>query len=145
MGEVVVQRLQGKALEFFWPAIEGELDRLPHLWADCWTKEVLRDGAECGRFQVWSAGTKEYFYVVLFSQVVVYPAASVFQVFLAFGQKMDEMLPTVISTLEWFAKRNGCSRVEVVGRKAWERKLRAEGYVFDSVCVKRKLPTMETH
>lgn len=145
MGEVIVEHLKGDRLAHFWPAISQELDDLSWLWAEYWTKDVLQNGADCGRFQVWAVGRDEVVSVILFSQVIVYPASTVFQVFLSFGNKLDEMLPMIIATLEQFARRNGCNSVEIVGRKGWERKLKSAGYRLDTVCVKRPIHSMETH
>lgn len=145
MGEVIVEQLKGERLMHFWPAIAAELDQLQFLWADYWTKDVLLNGADCGRFQIWAAGKDMSASVILLSQIIVYPASTVFQVFLAFGNRLEEMLPMIVATLEQFARRNGCSSVEIVGRKGWERKLRADGYRLDTVCVKRSLRSMEIH
>lgn len=107
----------------YWPDIERELDRLPHLWDTHWTKDSLYEGGVGGRFQVWGFGPQNALNVIVFTQIAEYPAARVLQVFLAFGNSLESALPVMEAAFEKFAKVTGCQLCEIIGRKGWARKL----------------------
>jgi hypothetical protein len=71
-------------------------------------------GLEAGLLQIWSPPE-----AVLVTEIVVYPKLKALNVFLAAGNKENiiEILPSV----EQFAKAEGCSRLQMTGRKGWER------------------------
>jgi hypothetical protein len=107
----------------YWPWIERELDTVSHTWYGHWTKESLRDLALCGQFQVWGFGPPNQIRIVVFTQLIHYPAGIVLQGFLSFGNSLDLALPIMEATFERFALETGCWRCEIVGRKSWGRKI----------------------
>jgi hypothetical protein len=44
------------------------------------------------------------------------------------GERMEQWLPDILQALKDHARHNGCSSVEVFGRKGWERVLKPHGY-----------------
>jgi hypothetical protein len=107
----------------WWPNFEHELDRVPHLWDEQWTKESLKTAVEMGAVQVWSFGPPAETRVIVFTQLVEYPIGRVLQVFLAFGNGLDAVLPMIEATFEKLAMLSDCVFCEVIGRPGWERKL----------------------
>lgn len=131
MGQVIldneheVKRVFGDSFAVYWPFIEAELDRIQPMWERWWTKESLYNGIINGRFQLWGAGTKQVVHIMIVTQVAEYPAGSILQGVMAFGQKLDENLHTIVASMENFARQMGCTSFEIHGREGWVRKLRS--------------------
>jgi len=134
--------LSGDRFEHHWQSIASELDFIPHVWATWWTKESLREGVLNGRFQCWAAGDESRITVVAFSQIADYPANRIFQVFLAFGQGIDEVAPVLEAVWEQFAAKSGCSIGEVTGRPGWGPRLRKLGFRQQSCTFTRSVSNL---
>ena len=59
---------------------------------------------------------------VIVTEVVDYPKKAVCRIWLA-GGEMNELIEAEKSIVEW-AKSHGCSGMEIIGRKGWERQLK---------------------
>lgn len=135
--EVKMALLTPPYFDFYWPKISEELDHIPHVWSQWWTKEALFTAVLERRMEVWAVGPKDMFTVILFTQVLNYPASRVLQVFLAFGRGIDEVLPTLDATLDRYASIQGCTSIEVIGRDGWEKKLQSVGFKPSSIVLSR--------
>jgi hypothetical protein len=98
--------------------IQSALDRSgnTHSVAD------IARGVDEGTYQFWSGKD-----AVFITEIIEYPRKKICNAFLAGGdiQELEEMTPV----LEAWAKRVGCSRATLVGRKGWTRSfLRDMGY-----------------
>ena len=116
-------RIPSESYAKYWPQIEQALDRIPHIWASHWTKESLFECGMSGRFQVWGFGSPGLINVIIYTQIVEYPASRILQAFLAFGNSIDQAMPVIEATFEKFASIAACDACEVVGRKGWAKKL----------------------
>lgn len=137
--EFEVARLVGDGLVHHWPAIAGEMEKVAEVWNTWWTVEALQDAAFSGRMQVWTAGDATAFHIVVFTQILYYPANTVLQLVLALGNSLDEAMPVLNATLEKFAAMNGCGVAEIIGRPGWERKLREVGFRKKAVVLTKRL------
>ena len=61
-----------------------------------------------------------------------YPRRRLLQIWLV-GGDMDASIEGVLSGADFHAEQNGCSGIEVVGRKGWKRVLRTYGYDYKNV------------
>lgn len=59
---------------------------------------------------------------VIVTEIVDYPQRSVCRIWLA-GGDMDELMEAEKKVCEWAAE-NGCTGMEIIGRKGWERQLK---------------------
>ena len=105
MGETVVspymvELLSNEKFELYWPEIEKHLDKVQQIWAQWWTKDSIHDLTLEGRFQCWTVGDKDVALGVVFSQIIHYPAASILQVFLAFGLGMVETVGVIDDAIQ---------------------------------------------
>lgn len=124
VGEIVeVVRIGPEAYETWWPDISKQLDTVPQTWNKHWTKEALFEAGMRGVVQVWGFGLPKKINLIVYTQVVEYPASKILQVILAFGNSLDSCLPTLEATFERYAQVMECDRCEVFGRGGWERKL----------------------
>lgn len=136
-------RLKVSEITHLWPSITKELNRVPHIWTGRWTLDALYTLSVNERFQVWGFGPSEEFRVILFTQIIDYPAARVLQAFLCFGNKADAAIPIIEATLERFAIENECTLFELIGREGWKRKLK--GFKCDAVVLTRVVKRQGVH
>ena len=71
-----------------------------------------------GHAQHWRGRKSE-----IVTEIRSYPLAKICRIWLA-GGDMDELVNQMLPDVEAWAKANGCSRMEVVGRKGWKRVLK---------------------
>jgi len=135
----VVELLNQDKFTQYWPLIERQLDFVPHMWATWWTKQSLYEGVMHERFQCWGVGDNQKITGVIFSQVAMYPANTVFQAFLAFGDGLLEAIDEIEATFEWYCQQRGVTVAEVCGRPGWEAILRRKGFARTGTVLTRKL------
>lgn len=111
----------------YWPELQRELDLVKFMWEPWWTKDSIFLAVMSGRWQVWAAGHDGIPHFFLVTQLSYYPAGTILQSTLMFGNSLDESIDAMWAVIEQFARQQGCSRVEIVGRKGWERKLARYG------------------
>lgn len=123
----------------YWPMIEKQLDFVPHLWTLWWTKESLYEGVCSERLQCWGIGDETKIFAVMFSSVSIYPANTILQVFLAFGDGLTDAIDEIEAALERYCMVRGIGVAEVTGRPGWESVLRKKGFGRTSTTMTRKL------
>ena len=111
-----------------WPQIQQEMDKVPHIWEPWYTKQHLFNCVLAGQFQVWAAGHDGSVRLFLFTQIAFYPAAKVLQGILVLGNSLDHCADAIWAATEQFARPEECTRVEILGRAGWERKLHKFGF-----------------
>lgn len=131
--EYLVERLTPEKLNVYWPFIGQEMSRVPHIWEKWWTQPYLWDAAHKGIVQCWSVGPPNRVHLVVFSQILYFPANVILQVFLALGNDLEACMPVLGASLEKFAIDNGCTLVQVVGRKGWGKVLEQYGFSGETV------------
>lgn len=132
-----VFRLSDEQYAFYWPSIERELDKVPHIWRPFWTKEYLRDIPLHQEVYVWEAGVKGAMMIVIFAQFIQTPRGNGLSFRLALGNGLDAVLPELEATFELLANMMGCDFVEVLGREGWLRKL--PGFKRDYTVMSKQL------
>lgn len=123
MSEFEAHRLTLPQVTYYWPQIERELDLIPHTWDTYWTKTFLYEAAMTEMFEVWGAGTPDDLCLILFTQVVTYPANRILQAILMLGNSLEECAPALEAVLTRFAQTQHVTVLEVTGRPGWEKKL----------------------
>lgn len=116
-------QLTKEQIDTYWPMIVRELDRIPHTWNVYWTKDFLYQGAMVGMFEVWASGPPEEIKIVLFTQIVNYPANKILQAILILGNSLEEAMPSLEAVLTRYAQVYHATVMEVTGRPGWEKKL----------------------
>lgn len=139
---IKVELMTAEQFEHYWLLIEKQLDFVPHLWSLWWTKESLREGVSSGRFQCWAVSRNSVIEAVIFSQVSIYPANTIFQAFLAFGDGLLDALDEIEATFERYCAIRGIGVAEVTGRPGWEALLRRKGFGRMGTVLTKKLEPM---
>jgi hypothetical protein len=123
-----MQLLPYSHIQHYWPHIEDMLKRVPQTWQDH-TLESLHDRALAGTMQVWGLGPKECIRVVVFTQVVNFPATRVLEVIWMAGEGgLLYGLDVADAVVEDFARTQHCSRIDLYGREGWEKIAKSHGY-----------------
>lgn len=136
-------RLSTSDIVQLWPQVVEQLMCIPHIWTGRWTLDALYTLSINSRFQLWAFGPEEELRVIVFTQIIEYPASRVVQAFLCFGNSLDDALPIIEATLERFCIENECKTFELVGRRAWERKLK--GFTLDCVVLTKAVKSQGVH
>lgn len=140
-----VRQLLVQELDIYWDAMLIELRKIRHVWDVWWTEETLYEMIVADGIQVWVVGDDNSFHLVVFTQVRDYPANSILFIMLMFGNKLSKSLPFLQAVLEDYADKTGCTMVEAVGRKGWERVLRPLGFECAQVVMLKKLEKVRRH
>lgn len=120
--------------------IDDCLDAEPILWSRRFeSKDALWQRAFDDYIQIWAVCDSDLIQAVFMSEVVHGPL-KVLRVFWAHGHTLSKprVVTGVTFVLKAFALRHDCKEIEIVGRRGWERALRAEGYEF--ACTTLRLP-----
>jgi hypothetical protein len=136
-------RLRTEEILFYWPWIEVELNKIASVWCGHWTKEALREYAINERVQVWGFGPPDQIRIIAFTQLIDFPAGRVIQVFLCFGNSIDEAMPVIEATFERFAMETESKVCEILGRRGWLKK--APGFKEDYVVMSRVVEQQGMH
>ena len=112
-----------------WEQIEWRIDATPEL-ARWYSKEDIINKVFKDEMQFWTAGTD----LVLLTAVMTAPAGKVLQIIWAHGTGLGYHFDELREKFNTYAWMTGCTRLEVLGRPGWERKLRREkGFIIDYV------------
>lgn len=77
-----------------------------------------------GEAQVWLVEAEDNILAVCMTKFIQYPNYKSLHVVALTGDGWYEWGPSAHETLEVFAKETGCSKIEIWGRKGWERALK---------------------
>ena len=135
--------LEFNEFERYWPNIRQELERMPWLWSEVATLEVIHQWVEFGMLEVWIAGDGTHLHLVFMSQVVTLPNGErEFQIRLCFGVQLPRYWRLVVETFEDVAIKLGCRTLMVeTQRDGFQKLLFDEGYHSRVVQMSRVLGT----
>jgi len=91
-----------------------------------------------GEYQMWGAADGEQLDAVMLTRLVQYPRAKSCELASVFGKNMKEWLG-LLDKLESWAKREGCTCIQPVGRPGWERVLKPHGYEKTHLIFEKRL------
>lgn len=90
-----------------------------------------------GTWTLWVTRQHNEINSVAVTAFIHYPRYTALRIILTSGGNTD--WPEGTSELEDFASANGCSAVEVMGRKGWERVLAERGFEFQHITLTKRL------
>lgn len=116
-------------VELHWKSIEGMMRQVPHSLVD-WTPSSILARALKGEVQIWGVGDDKQIVAVIFTQIAIFPAGRVLEVFWCAGQGIVEQAKELIDgTFELFAKKENCRRIDIrAGRFGWQRIMKERGF-----------------
>lgn len=129
MGKVVeTHLLRAEEFDLLWPKIKEEVLKVSHIWSLHWTLDSIYENVMNEYMQCWGSGWDGATRIFLFTRVCSFPSNRILQTIFMFGNSLHECLPSIIATVESFALGEGCTAIEVVGRRGWKAMLPANGY-----------------
>lgn len=130
--------LQGAAIDHAWPRIETLL-KDDGLLSDAWTPQQVLEALIEMRMQAWAAGGTN---LLLLTQFYRTGTTAIFQIFWAHGEELQKWLPLMSDAFDRFAAFHGAEKIEIQGRKGFERLLKPFGFEVDYVTYSRRVKTM---
>lgn len=127
----------------FWPQISAELDKVPHIWEDYYTKDYLRDVPLHRELMVWCTVEKGAVMMVIYALFMDTPRGKCLSFRLALGKGLEKALPQLEATFERLGLATGCDFVQVCGRRGWLRKLK--GFREDWMVASRQIQNFKEH
>lgn len=89
--------------------------------------------------QCWGSGWEGRAHVFLYTRVCSFPANRILQTVLMFGNSMEECWPSLTATVESFALAEGCTAIEIIGRRGWRNLLKREHCIERGVTYTKSL------
>ncbi len=113
-------------------------------WEEFSTIDALRAQIEAGQMQLWLCLDEDGPFIGFLTQFDIYPKTKVCRIVWISGQGLSRVL-YALPSIEIWAKRQGASRVEVLGRVGWIKLLENGGYELKSFLLAKDLSGMEVH
>lgn len=141
--EFRVAFLSPAMFDHYWPEIEHLLDIEPELWNKVFTKDNLHDRVHSREVQVWVVFNGQVIRLVFFTQRYVTPnGVATLQIFWMYGTGLKEVIHLLDETIDRFAAVANCQRLEVTGRKGFERLLAPLGAEYQYSVFSRPVRTV---
>ena len=119
-----VAYLTPEMFEYYWPELQKILDMEPELWNKHYTKQNIYDRVHSKEIQVWVVFNGQIIRLVFFTQRYVSPnGIATLQIFWMYGVGLKEVMVLLEDVVDRFAAALDCTRLEVTGRKGFERLL----------------------
>ena len=120
--------------------LKEKLDKGTRWWGQHYRLCDWLEACLGGRTLIWIYFTNDQPTGLIFADMAKFPKAKIFR----FQLLLDVPIKAVVDRLpdfDDFAMKNGCTRMEVSGRKGWLRVLMDEGYSTEYATVSKPLPT----
>jgi len=95
--------------------------------------DLVKEICEGGQ-QLWICYDSDpiEYHSICTTSIVEYPGCKLLRIVYASGHDMDSWRDPLLDVLERFALDNGCSGLEMIGRKGWEKVLRGRRWSVES-------------
>lgn len=135
--------LDEKQFEHYEKSIEAMLDEEPELWNKWFTKEGILERIRDKTIQPWVVTeVGGPIRAVFFTQILVGEIGKVLQVFWMKGSLPKGALKCISLALDRFGSHHGCFRLNVNGRRGWERALHELGAEFECITLSRPINSL---
>lgn len=122
--------------EHYWPQIQADMDKVRHTWEVWWTKEAIYTAVMDSTLTVWVVGGREKIHLIIFTQIVHFPANTILKIVLMLGNSLEKYYDIAEATIEKFAYNRGCDYIETCARDGFKRRIKGASY-HGVVLVKR--------
>lgn len=140
--ESAIYMLTWEQWSHYWGQIEECIDETD--FGQYYTKDWLNDAVYRSHVQAWvlSDGTIR---LVCFTRILMYPKDKVLQLFWAYGRGMDTALEMANEIMDRAAVVMEATRIEIVGRAGWWKKMRRFGFDRDWWTISRPVNVQRGH
>lgn len=136
---LTLRLLEGPAIQVWWPSFEAALNETRKLIVDSWTLDLILSAVVSDRMQMWVTFSDDTPRVMILTQFYRTGTTAVFQIFWAYGESLAESFPLLSDAFDKFAKYHGAEKIEIQGRKGFERWLKPFGFEVDYVTYSRRV------
>ena len=133
----------GEQIEAHWPSIDEALEADTSLWDSMYSKLALMEGFQSGFIQLWGVSSSDAVHALFMTRVFEVPAGKTVQLFWMFGREVVSQLGNLDTVMDRFAASAGATRIEIVGRKGWEKLLKPLGFEFATISVARPVKVLK--
>jgi hypothetical protein len=141
-----VAYLTPEMFDHYWPELEQILDFEPELWNKVFTKQNIRDRVHSTEIQAWVVFNGQVIRLVFFTQRYVSPnGIATLQLFWMYGTGLKEVIYLLDDVVDKFAAMLECQRLEVCGRKGFERLLAPLGAEYQYTVYSRPVRAVKEH
>lgn len=113
------------ALSDVWPIARDNINKALEYSSGRYNEKTVVDGLVSGAMQLWIAVEDGNIHMSLITQIMTYPTGlKVCEIFVLGGLDRNKWLEPGTKVITKYAKELGCSRLQMIGRKGWERVLK---------------------
>jgi hypothetical protein len=116
--------LQPEDVADLWPALEPHIARVCKVGGE-WSVETVRKRLEAEQAQAWVYVVEGVIQMVLVSEILEKDLYRACNIWLCAGSYSDQARDALLREVEDWARRLGCERVMLIGRRGWEKKMPA--------------------
>lgn len=122
-------------VEQAWPALEPHIERVCRL-AD-WSAATVKKRLLAAEAQAWAVLEEGRVQAAVITEILDRDRDRCCNIWLCAGSYSDQARDSLLREVEDWARRIGCERVTLIGRRGWEKKLPA--YRRTRVILEKKL------
>jgi hypothetical protein len=121
-----------------WPDVAPIIEKALPYSDGKYELEDIYKGIQSRDLQLWAASREGKATSVMVTKIIQYPKAKTLLMMIYAGEHTDNMTQFLPPIYTW-AKKLGCTDVEIYGRAGWERVLKDQGYEKIHTVLRRKI------
>ena len=121
-----------------WPDVKGQIARAFRYNADRMSIDDIEECLHDKTMQLWGIhdGTLR---CVIVTEIVTYPLARALRVITVTGDDHSKWLALGVATLTAWGQENGCTLMEMTGRRGWEKPLMQLGWQQPQIMMTKQI------
>jgi hypothetical protein len=112
----------------FWPLVKHEVARAFRYNSDRMDIDDIEQSLHDKTMQLWAIHDGNI-KCVFVTEIVTYAKCKAVRIVTVTGIKHEEWLPLGVDTVVRWGKEHGCTMLEMLGRRGWEKPLKALGFI----------------
>lgn len=129
----------------YWKAIGDLLQQVPDTW-EGYSVEAFFDLAMHDKIQVWAIEYETKIRMVVFTQLVDFPTMKQLQIIWCGGQGILQHIQHLVdTTLDAFARSQGCTSIAIFGRPGWKKFAQPRGFKEAGIILTRPVYPERKH
>ena len=132
-------------LPLAWPHAVPLLEEGKEYWQDFATLDSLYQDLSASKLQLWMMNCDTEFILAMLTEIGIYPTTKIMRILWIGGSEVNGAIDQFLDFAELWAHRQGVSRLQVIGRKGWVRKLKGRGYKQTQWIVSKDITGIKEH
>ena len=127
-----------------WPQVKPLFLQNESIWEEYYTIESFPILFQQGTLQLWTVNNEEEFFLAWVTTLHKFPKTKVLEILLIVGDRMKDSLVFLDCTEMW-AKKQGATKSNIIGREGFLRVLGPYGYRKRAVALSKDISWMREH